>query len=106
MNDILSRENYINLAAQLDDVSDAENLLDFIRNWLQNHPLSNQDDLDTPDMNRRARQFMLAVISTMHDVPLPNIPYDPDDTDYMIRLLLSILSSKKVRAFSNWNELF
>jgi hypothetical protein len=104
MSEILSRENYINLAARLDDV-DAENLLDFIRNWLQNYPLSNQDDLGTLDVNRRARQFMSAVISTMHDVPLSsNIPYDPDN--YTIPLLLSILNVKKVRTVSNWNKLF
>ncbi len=101
MNEILSRENYITLAAQLDDVSDAENLLDFIRQWL--HSLSNQD-LATVDMNRRARRFMLAVISRMHDVPLSNIPYDPDS--YTFPLLLAILRNKKVCNISNWNELF
>src|SRR6266550_341897 len=101
MNEILSRENYITLAAQLDDVSDAENLLDFIRQWL--HSLSNQD-LATVDMNRRARRFMLAVISRMHDVPLSNIPYDPDS--YTFPLLLTILSNKEVRNISDWNEPF
>ncbi|KAF8344367.1 hypothetical protein F5887DRAFT_918167 [Amanita rubescens] len=90
MNEILSRQNYITLAAQLDDVLDAENLLDFIRRWLC--ALSNQD-LATVDMNRRAKRFMLAVISRMHDVPLSNIPYDPDS--YTFPLLLTILRNKK-----------
>ncbi len=104
MNEILSRENYMNLAARLvDHVLDAENLLDFIQRWLQNHSLSNQDPA-TVDMNRRARRFMLAVISRMHDVPLYNIPYDPDS--YTFPLLLTILSNKEVRNISDWNEPF
>lgn len=101
MNEILSRENYIDLAVQLNCVSDAQNLLDFRQQWLYSS-LSNQDPV-IMDMNRRARRFMLAVISRIHDVPLSNIPYDPDD--YMLPLLVSILSRNKVRNFSNWNEL-
>lgn len=101
MNKILSGENYIDLAVQLNNDWDAENLLKFRRQWLYSL-LSNQDPAIV-DMNRRARRFMLAVISRMHDVPLSNIPYDPDD--YMLALLVSIRSRKKVRNFSNWNEL-
>ncbi|KAF8339466.1 kinase-like domain-containing protein [Amanita rubescens] len=91
MHKILSGENYINLAAQLDHDSDAENLLDFIPHWLHNYSLSNQDPAIV-DMNRRARRFVLAVISRTHDVPLCNIPHDP--VGYTLPLLLTILKNK------------
>ena len=102
MNEILSTESYINLVEQLDDVSDAENLLDFTPQWL--YALSNQDPA-TVDINRRASRFMLAIILRMYDVPLFNVPYDPDG--YAFPFLLATLSRKlKVRNISNWNELF
>ena len=101
MNEILSRENYISFAAQLVHVSDAENLLNFMPQWL--HSLSNQDAA-TVDINRRASRFMLAVISRMHNVPLSNIPYDPDS--YAFPLLLTVLGNKKVRNISNRDEVF
>ena len=101
VNDILSTENYMNFVVQLDDVSDAKNLLDFTWQWL--YSLSNRG-LATVDMDRRASRFMLAIISRMYDVPLFNIPYDPDS--YAFPLLLTVLAHKlKVRNISNWNEL-
>ncbi|KAF8347349.1 hypothetical protein F5887DRAFT_53298 [Amanita rubescens] len=91
MNEILSREHYINIAARLDHPSDAESLVDLIYHFLHHYSLSNQD-LDIVDVKRRARRFMLAVISTMHGLALSNIPYDPDS--YVFPLLLSILNNK------------
>ena len=79
---------------RLDHVSDAENLLNLMRHWLQKHSPSNQD----ADINGRARQFMLAVISRMYDVLLPNMPHHHDS--YMLPLLLTILGNK-VRNISN-----
>ncbi|KAF8339468.1 hypothetical protein F5887DRAFT_459142 [Amanita rubescens] len=95
MKEILSKNNYIYLVAQLDHVSDAENLLNLIRHWLQNHSLLNHDPANV-DMNRRARRLMLAVISRIHDVPPSNIPHDPDD--YLFPLLLGILSNLKLKS--------
>ena len=91
MNEILSRERYINIAARLDHVSDAENLVDFIYHFLHYYSQSIQDP-DIVDLKRRARRFMLAVISRMHGLALSLIPYDPDS--YIFPLLLSILDNK------------
>ena len=99
MNEILSKEHYINIAARLDHASDAENLVDFIYHFLFYYSLSNQDSIIV-DMQRRTRRFMLAVISTMHGLSLSNIPYDPDG--YTLPLLLSILNNK-VRDVLNYN---
>ena len=91
MNEILSREHYINIAARIDHASDAENLVDFICHFLHYYSLPNQGP-DIIDMKRRARRFMLAVISSMHGLALSNIPYDPHS--YVLPLLLSILNNK------------
>jgi hypothetical protein len=68
MRHILSREDYINPVAQLDKVSDVENMLNFLLQMLWfNIPFSDHDDSSTVlDMNWRGRQFMLEVFSKMH----------------------------------------
>lgn len=91
MYDVLSGADYMYHVTRLDHVSDAENLLNLMRHWLQNDFPSIQD-LATADINGRARQFVLAVISRMYDVLLPDIRHDHHS--YMLALLLTILSNK------------
>ena len=83
---ILSKEDYINTVAQLNQVSDAINLLDFLLAMLL-------DDFPFSDstMNWRGRRFMLEVFSkTDMIIPSLNMPYaDPDS--YALPLLLYIL---------------
>ena len=92
---ILSGEDYIKPVAQLDKVSDAKNLLDFLLEMLQfDVPFSNQNSSMAVDMVQRGRQVMLEVFSKMHIVPsFKNMPYDPDD--YALPLLLYILKDSK-----------
>ncbi len=91
MNEILSREHYINIAARIDHASDADNLVDLIYHLLHYYSLPNQVP-EIVDMKRRAKRFMLAVTSRMHGLAPSNIPYDPDS--YILPLLLSILNNK------------
>ena len=61
---LFSREDYVSLAAQLADVSDTKNLLDIILYLFQNL------DLDqTVNIKRRARRFMLKVVTKMPVMP-------------------------------------
>ncbi|KAF8325731.1 kinase-like domain-containing protein [Amanita rubescens] len=89
MREILSREDYINLAAQLDHSSSAKNLLDFALHTLRHGSYLSKTGISITDMMQRARQFMLEVISKMHLVPRSNTPLDPDR--YTLPLLLYIL---------------
>ncbi len=97
---ILSREDYIDHVAQLHEVSDAKNLLDFLQTSL---PIVDYDGdfpspeefecLEDSDINRRGRRFTLAVFSKMHIAPSLNMPDDPDK--YIIPLLLYTLKSSE-----------
>ena len=85
---ILSTEDYINNVAQLDNVSDANNLLDFSLTVLENFfPFS---DRHSSRAQKDPRRFMLEVFSKMHNVPSLNIPYNPDN--YALPLLLYIFT--------------
>ena len=64
--EILSQEHYISLVTQIDDPSDASHLLDFILDMLLNHRISGSAIVD---ITRRARRFMLKVISKIPIVP-------------------------------------
>lgn len=91
---ILSGEDYITSVAQLDKVSDAKKLLDFLLTMLEfGVPFSNQNSSMAGDMVQRGRQFMLEVFSKMHIVPSLNVPYDLDS--YALPLLLYILKHSK-----------
>ena len=103
MIEILSMDNHINLVEHLHDVSDAKNLLDITRQWLNS--LSSQDPA-TVEMNQRATRFMLAIFLRMYDVPLFNILYDPDGYAFPATPLSQKLWFLKVRNISIWNELF
>lgn len=86
---ILSREDYINCAAQLVHSSDAKNLLDFTLHTLRHGSYLSKMGPSITEMMQRARQFMLEVISKIHAVPLSNAPHDPDC--YTLPLLLHTL---------------
>ena len=94
---ILSKEDYINAVAQLNQVSDATNLLHFLLVMLvDDFPFSDQKDSST--INWRGRRFMLEVFSKTDMItPSLNMPHDPDS--YALPLLLYILkhSYMKVR---------
>jgi len=66
--EILSGEDHVNLAARLDCLSDAENLLDLLLHLLRNCLLPNQDDRSV-DFNRRARRFMFKIVSETPVMP-------------------------------------
>jgi hypothetical protein len=94
---ILSREDYINPVAQLDQASDAKNLLDFLLTILEyDVPFSNRRS-SIVDMNWRGRQFMLEVFAKMHNIPSLNTPYDAGS--YALPLLLYILKDREVCHF-------
>ena len=81
---IISQEDYIHLVTQIDNPSDAGELLDLILNMLLNHHILSQDST-MPDISaRRARRFMLKIISKIPIIPPSlivtgvNIPVDRD----------------------------
>ena len=61
---LLSGQDYLNRATQLDLTSDSQNLLDFILHILRYRLLPNQDDF-----NRRARRFMFKIITKTPVIP-------------------------------------
>ena len=70
---------------QIDNTSDASKLLEFILDMLCNHCVSSQESA-TVDITRRARRFMLKVISKIPIVP-PSLVVTgvtiPVDRDYI-----------------------
>ena len=79
---ILSREDYVGLATRIDDPLDASHLLDFILDMLLNHRISSS----ATDITRRARRFMLKVISKIPIIPSSLIVTGvsiPVDRDYI-----------------------
>ena len=65
---LFSREDYVSFAAQLNDVSDAKNLLDLLLHLLQDgRRLTNQNG--TVDIKRRGRRFIMKVITKMPIIP-------------------------------------
>ncbi len=98
MTEILSREGHVALVAQIDQASNAKHLLDFIPHVLHYYSKSSNYGSFIIDMNRRAKQFMLAVIEKIHDEPPSNVPYDNARSN-MLLLLLYVLNNKEVRSF-------
>ena len=99
MTGLLSREGHVTLVAQIDQASDAKNLLGFIPHMLHYYSnLSNHGSFAI-DMNRQAKQFMLGLIEKMRGEPLSNVPYD-DARSNILLLLLYVLNNKEVRGDS------
>ena len=69
---ILSTEDYISLAAKINQPSDSINLLESLH-YLPSYGYLLSRDAVTTDMNRRARRFMSAVITNMQSNPHCNI---------------------------------
>jgi hypothetical protein len=67
MRKLFSREDYVSFAAQLNDVSDAKNLLDFILDLFHDGRITNLSG--TVDIKRRGRRFMLKVITRTPVIP-------------------------------------
>ncbi len=102
MSEILSKDDYITLAARLSRDSKTERLLEFIPYMLYSDYFSSRHDFSTPsDMKRRARLFMLELISKTQGVRLPSLlSRNPDG--YILPMLLHFLNnSKKVRNVLN-----
>jgi len=68
MYEILSRDDYVNLATWIDKATDAMKLLDFLLEMLRDHSASNQDS-STVDIAQRARRLMFKIISKMPVIP-------------------------------------
>src|SRR6266550_3571274 len=100
VSEILSREDYITLASQVNQFSDAMNLLESLAPMLVCYSLRRLRVLDsaTIDMNGRAKRFELAVISKMGREPQFNIPYDPHSN--VLPSLFYILNNVEVRSIS------
>ena len=64
---LLSREDYVSVAGDLDQASDVKNLLDFMLHLLRDHRLPSQDP--TVNIDQRARRFMTNVISKIPVIP-------------------------------------
>lgn len=64
---LLSRKDYVSVAGDLSQASDAKNLLDFMLLLLREHHLVNQDP--TVNIDQRARRFMTKVISKIPVIP-------------------------------------
>ena len=64
---LFSREDYVSFAAQLTDVSDVKNLLDFILHMLHDPRLTNLNGV--VDIKGRARRSMLKVITKTPVIP-------------------------------------
>ena len=64
---LLSGEDYLNRATQLDHTTDSQNLLDFILHMLRYRLLPNQDE--SVDFNGRARRFMFKIITKTPVIP-------------------------------------
>ena len=65
---LLSREDYVSVIGDLNQASDAQNLLDFMLYLLRDHRLLNQDPTGV-NINQRARRFMIKVISKIPVIP-------------------------------------
>lgn len=98
MTEILSREDHVTLVAQVEQASNAKNLLDFIPHML--HHYSGSSSHASFTMNTRAKQFMLGVIEEMHGEPPSKVPYDNSRSNTLL-LLLYVLNNKEVRNISN-----
>ncbi|KAF8626482.1 hypothetical protein AX17_006538 [Amanita inopinata Kibby_2008] len=66
MSRVLSAKDYVNIASQIDDTQDAENLLEFLI-CLLDHGLLVKTDLR--DANRRARRFIIKLATKTHTIP-------------------------------------
>jgi hypothetical protein len=66
MSKLLLREDYVSVAGLLTEATDAKNVSDFILHLLRWNCLSTGCSVD---MNRRARRFMLKVISKVPVIP-------------------------------------
>ncbi|KAF8351953.1 WD40-repeat-containing domain protein [Amanita rubescens] len=64
---LLSKEDYVSIAGQLEHASDAKNLLDLMLRSLHERYLSSPDA--TIDVNQRARRLMIKIISKMPVMP-------------------------------------
>lgn len=64
---ILSREDYLGVAEQLNQASDVQNLMDLLLHLLRDHFLSNSDP--TIDINGRARRLMFKLNSKIPVIP-------------------------------------
>ncbi|KAF8339478.1 kinase-like domain-containing protein, partial [Amanita rubescens] len=64
---LLSREDYLTVAEEINHVSDAKNILDFMLYVLHNHYLSDPDGI--MDTNRRARGLMTKVVMNARVMP-------------------------------------
>ena len=67
MSEILSGGDYVKFATLINKPSRAKGLLDLLLDMLRNHSLSYQDS--TPEISRRARRFMIKVISETPVIP-------------------------------------
>ncbi|KAF8332884.1 kinase-like domain-containing protein [Amanita rubescens] len=92
MREILSREDYISLAARLDHSSDAKNLLDFMLQMLDSY--LSKEEPPMAGMMGRVRRLMLEVISKIRTVAGSSTPHDPNG--YTLPLLLYILNYVKL----------
>lgn len=96
MNEILSRDDYIDLAAKLNLDLKTEKLLEFIPYMLYDYSSSKQDFSTSTDMKRRGQRFMLQLISKVQDARLPSlISHDPDS--YTLPLLLHFINNSKLK---------
>ncbi|KAF8626480.1 hypothetical protein AX17_006536 [Amanita inopinata Kibby_2008] len=66
MSNILRMKDYVNIPSRLDDVRDAENLLEFLIYLLDNGLLVKTD---LQDANRRARRFMIKLVTKTNATP-------------------------------------
>lgn len=65
---LLSEEDYVSIAGDLTQASDAQNLLDFILHLLHDNRLLKQAPTGVK-IDQRARQFMIKVISKIPVIP-------------------------------------
>lgn len=98
MIEILSMDDYITLAEQINQVSDAKNILDFTPHVLRYYYAVPSCGFANVDVSGRAKQFMLAIISKMNGEP-PSMMCDPHANT--LPLLLYMLNNKEVRYISN-----
>ena len=93
VSEILSKDSYISLASQVNQFSDAINLLELLKPMLHNPSLYESATIE------RVRRFELAIISKMCGEPRSNIPYDPHSN--VLPSLFYILNNVEVRSISN-----
>lgn len=102
VSEILSNDNYITLASQVNQFSDAINLLELlipiIGRWSPNH------DWHSTTIER-VRRFELEVISKMCGEPRSNVPYDTHG-NVLLPCLFYVLKNVEVRGMSNTGCIF